>query len=59
MGRQTSEDVLEVREGIDIVVLAGAGQGVEDRCRPAAAVAAQESPELLTPQKRPAGCNNR
>ena len=44
MGRQASEDILEVGEGIDIVVLAGPGQRVEDRCRPAAAVAPQEGP---------------
>jgi hypothetical protein len=35
MGRQATEDVLEVREGIDFVVIAGAGQRVEDRRRPA------------------------
>jgi hypothetical protein len=30
------EDVAEVREGIDIVVLAGAGEGIEDGRRPSA-----------------------
>jgi hypothetical protein len=44
MRRQAVEDVLEVREGIDIVVLAGPGEGIEDRRRPAAAVAPEEGP---------------
>jgi hypothetical protein len=44
MGRQTTEDVLEVSKGIDIVVLAGAGERVEDRRRPAAPVAPEEGP---------------
>jgi hypothetical protein len=35
MGRQATGDILEVREGIDVVVLAGPGQGVEDRSVPA------------------------
>jgi hypothetical protein len=44
MRRQATEDVLEVREGIDPVVLAGTGEGVEDRRRPAPAVAPEEGP---------------
>jgi hypothetical protein len=42
MGRQATEDILEVRERVDIVVLTGAGQGVEDRRRPATAVTPEE-----------------
>jgi hypothetical protein len=34
MGRQATEDILEVRKGIDVVILAGAGEGVEDRRHP-------------------------
>src|SRR5688500_4797571 len=44
MGRQASEDVLEVREGIDIVVLAGAGESVQDGRRQATTVTPQERP---------------
>src|SRR5271165_3282703 len=44
MGRQATEDVLEVREGIDAMMLAGAGQGVEDRRRSAPTVTPQECP---------------
>jgi hypothetical protein len=44
MGRQATEDVLEVGEGVDAVVLASAGQGVEDHRRTAAAVAPREDP---------------
>jgi hypothetical protein len=39
MGRQATPDVLEIGEGIDVEVLAGAGGGVEDRRRPDAPVA--------------------
>jgi hypothetical protein len=39
MGWQTTEDILEVCEGIDTVVLAGAGEGVENCGCPATAVA--------------------
>ena len=35
MGWQATGDILEVREGIDVVVLAGPGQGIEDRSVPA------------------------
>ena len=44
MGRQTPENILKVGEGIDVVVLAGAGQGVQDGRRPTATVAPQEGP---------------
>jgi len=44
MGRQATEDILEVGEGVDVVVLAGADQGVEDCRRSAATVASQERP---------------
>ena len=43
-GRQATEDVLEVSEGINVVVLEGAGQGVKDGRRPAAAVTPEEGP---------------
>src|SRR4051812_29084992 len=33
-GWQAKEDVLEISEGIDVVVLAGAGEGVQDGRRP-------------------------
>jgi hypothetical protein len=42
MGRQATEDILKVRKWVDMVVLAGAGEGVEDRRRPAAAVTPEE-----------------
>ena len=38
MGREATEDVAEVGEGVDVVVPAGAGQGVQDGRRPAASV---------------------
>jgi hypothetical protein len=44
MGGSTTEDVNQVREGIDLVVLAGAGRGIEDGRRPDAAVTPQERP---------------
>ena len=44
MGREATEDVVEVREGVDVVVPATSGQGVQDGRRPATSV---------TPQKRP------
>jgi hypothetical protein len=44
MGRQTTEDVVEVGEGIHVVSLTGGGQGVQDRRRPAATIAPQERP---------------
>src|SRR5262245_61509217 len=39
LGRESREDVPEIGEGIDVMVLTGAGEGVEDRRRPAATVA--------------------
>jgi hypothetical protein len=43
MGRQATEDVPKVREGIDVVVLAAAGQGVEeDRRSPTTTVTPEE-----------------
>ena len=44
VGREPTEDVPKVGEGVDAVVLAGPGQGVEDGRRPAAPVAAEEGP---------------
>jgi hypothetical protein len=37
-----TEDILKVRERVDLVMLAGSGQGVEDHRRPFAAVASEE-----------------
>jgi hypothetical protein len=44
MGREAAEDVLEISERVDVVVLAGACQGVQDRRRPATAVTPEEGP---------------
>ena len=42
LGRESAEDVLEVGEGIDVVVLTGAGEGVQDGRRPAATITPNE-----------------
>jgi hypothetical protein len=44
MGRQATEDILKVREGIDRGVPAGAGQRVENRRGSAAPVTSEEGP---------------
>jgi hypothetical protein len=44
LGRESAEDVLKVGEGIDVVVLARAGHGVQDGRRTATAVTPQERP---------------
>jgi hypothetical protein len=44
MVREPAEDVLEVSERTDVVVLTGAGEGVEDRRPPAATIAPEEGP---------------
>src|SRR5512135_2832450 len=44
MGREATEDVGEVGEGIDVVVLTRPGEGIQHGRRPSAAVTAEECP---------------
>ena len=44
MGRQATEDILEVGKRIDLVVLTRPGERIRDGRRPAAAVTPQECP---------------
>jgi hypothetical protein len=42
LGRETTEDVVDEGERVEVVMLTGAGQGVQDRRRPAATVTPQD-----------------
>jgi hypothetical protein len=42
MAGEPAEDVPKVGEGVDVVMLAGAGEGVQDRRGPAAAITPEE-----------------